>query len=120
MFNLKATNRKPLMESVPEDLLDKMRAIETGRWSVNDVLEMQVDEEDVGETSTAASVGSGVSSKLGMARPVHPYEKLKKAYEEYLSASNKKHGKKTIKEFCEKTSPGNDVIIPGFMKYLGV
>jgi hypothetical protein len=118
MFNLEAQERKPLTETIPDDLLEKMKAIDTGRWSVEDVLEMQVDEEGVGETTTAASVGSGVPARLGVSRPNQAYEKLKKGYEEYLARSGKKDNKKSIREFVERTSPGNDRLIEGLTAYL--
>jgi hypothetical protein len=102
MFNLEGVSYKPLPEDIDPTMQSRVDVILSGKWSIEDVLEMQVD-----ELTTAAAVGSGPDRPLGVSRD-NRFEKLCKAYEEYLSKTKKESSSSVVREFLEGTAPGLD------------
>jgi len=117
MFNTIGVPTRDLPKTFNIDLFNKMKVIESGRWSIDDILENMVDTE---ETTTAASVGSGVAKPLGTSRPYDDkYLKLINKYEEYLKRTGKKDNHRSIHEFFQESSPGADEkLINGFSNYI--
>ncbi len=91
-YNLSVTSRR-VISDIDESVLKKMGMIDAGKWTVNDILESMIDEEEVDETSTAASVGDGIARPVG-GMVKDRYEKLKRSYESYLQKTGKNPNKK--------------------------
>lgn len=106
----------PLSAKVEPSVDKKVEKILSGEWTIDDAIEMQVD-----EISTAGSVGSGPDQTLGTVRRTDEYEHLKKAYEEYLAKTDKEDSNKAVKEFFENFAPGyNKSAIKGFSRRMGL
>ncbi|MCI0528696.1 MAG: hypothetical protein L0Y56_14760 [Nitrospira sp.] len=90
-----------------------MASIDSGKWSVDDVLEMQVD-----ELSTSASVGSGPDRPIGRGDK-DTLVKLQRAYEEYLAKTRTEASAKSAKTFVLEATPGaTSTLIKGFVEHL--
>jgi len=115
MFNLERAPRKPLPKTIDPKILEKMEIIEAGKWTVEDVLELHID-----EISMATNVGTGPDKALGTA----PYrdkklEKIRRAYEEYLRRERTESSTRSVRRFFEEYSPDSPgTLIREFITYL--
>jgi hypothetical protein len=93
---------------------EKMASIDSGRWTVDDVLETQVD-----ELSTAVSVGSGTERPLG-SKEKDKWEKLRKGYEAYLSRTRMEASRRSAKLYFNETTGGSasDDLLEQWLRFL--
>lgn len=76
-----AAPRKRLPALTDGGLQERIERYLDGSWTINDLVEMEVD--SVAELSTAASVGSGTDRSLGHEEDEEKYEKILAQFEVY-------------------------------------
>lgn len=113
MFRVKFAPAGVLPDKIDESILQRVEGILSGEWSIEDVLELQVD-----EISTSGSVGPGVSKSL-MTVKDDRLKKLKGSYEKYLERKKRKSSPSSVKEFFNEVAPGSsESVIRNFSMYI--
>lgn len=100
----KASSHRPLPKSVSGSIHEKMDQILSGAYTVEDVLEMQLDETD--ETTTAAGVGSGTDRAVGADKD-DKFSKLMSSYESYLCKTRMESSAKAVEGFFSEAIGSN-------------
>ena len=106
---------RPKAKGVAASVQEKMDAINSGRWTVEDVVEMHVD-----EISTAGSVGSGLDKGIGnRENEEEKWGKIVRKYEEYLAKTRTEASTSSAKKFLSETAPGlRDTAVKEFLEHL--
>jgi hypothetical protein len=97
----------PMVEKHVDEILG-------GKWSVDDVLETQVD-----EISMATNAGSGTDRAVGYSREKDQWERMIRSYEEYLVKTRTEASRSSAKRFLKESAPeAREELIQKFIERL--